>query len=219
MQNRNKSLIVISWPERIKGEAEAIQQLFSLGLKNFHLRKPAWEIEEIEHFLQEIPEKYHGNIILHHHYKLVEMYGLKGIHINQKTKDSGIEQKFKDYHISISTHSKDDILMLDSSYDYAFISPVFNSISKEGYKSRFSKNTLSKFFRENAINTEIVALGGINPDNIKSLQNILFAGYAVLGYLWKEFSRNADMEELKKRFKLLKEAIYEQREKSAEHFH
>mgnify|MGYP000535913991 CR=1 FL=1 len=205
----SKKLIVLSHSERVENEAEAISSLFQMGLKNFHLRKPTWKDEEIEQFLEKIPEEFYENIVLHSHYSLVRKYGLKGIHITQKTKKTGIEEKFKGYHTSISTHSKDEVLLLDDSYDYAFISPVFNSISKETYKSGFSLDSLRNFFRENATNTEIIALGGINPDNIQLLQDIPFNGYAVLGYLWENFSLNADMNDLMKRFKILKEMIYE----------
>ena len=205
----SRKLIVVSHSERLENEAEAISSLFQMGLKNFHLRKPNWNIEEIDQLLQEIPGKFYENIVLHSHYELVRKYGLKGIHITQKTKKIGIEEKFKGYHTSISTHSEDEVLLLDDSYNYAFISPVFNSISKENYKSGFSIDSLCNFFRENAINTEIIALGGINPNNIKLLQNIPFNGYAVLGYLWENFSRHTDMNDLMKRFKILKEMIYE----------
>lgn len=215
----NRKLIVVSHSERLDKEAEAISSLFQMGLKYFHLRKPTWKVEEVERLLYEIPEEFRENIILHNHYELVKTWGLKGIHITQKTKNSGIEEEFEGYHTSISTHSEDEVLLLDRSYDYAFISPVFDSISKEGYRSRFLVDNLSNFFRENEINTEIIALGGITPNNIKSLQNIPFDGYAVLGYLWKNFFRNTDMEDLLKRFKILKETIYEERDKAAENAH
>jgi len=212
----NRKLIVVSHYERVKKEAEAISSLFQMGLKYFHLRKPNWKAEEIESLLRNIPKEFHENVILHNHYELVKIYGLKGVHITQKSKNLGIEENFEGYHTSVSTHSEDEVLLLDSSYDYAFISPVFSSISKADYKSGFSINTLGNFFRENAINTEIIALGGITPNNIKSLQNIPFSGYAVLGYLWENFSKNADMDNLLKRFKTLKETVYELRDNTTE---
>jgi len=214
--SENKKLIVISHPKRLRGEVKAMISLFQIGLKYFHLRKPHWKKEEIESLLQKIPEEFRGNIILHSHYELVKMYRLKGVHITQETKNSDIEERFDGYHTSISTHSEDEVLLLDGVYDYAFISPIFDSISKQAYSSRFSIDNLSGFFMENEINTEIIALGGINPNNIRSLQNIPFSGYAVLGYLWEDFFRNADIDDLLKRFKDLKKTIYEQRNKLAE---
>ncbi|MGM0496434.1 MAG: thiamine phosphate synthase [Bacteroidota bacterium] len=207
--SENKKLIVISHPGWLDQEAKAISSLFQTGLKYFHLRKPNWETEELEHLLQKIPEEFYANIILHNHYELVKIYGLKGVHITRKTKNTDIEEKFEGYHISISTHSEDEVILLGANYDYAFISPVFNSISKEGHKSGFSVDNLSNFFSQNEINTEIIALGGINPDNIKALQNIPFSGYAVLGCLWKNFSQYPDMENLQKQFSELKKSIYE----------
>lgn len=217
--SENKKLIVISHPEKLHHEAEAINTLFQMGLKYFHLRKPHWKAEDIERLLREIPEKFHENIILHNHYELVKMYGLKGIHITQKTKNSGIEEKFEGYHTSISTHSEHEILLLDSSYDYAFISPVFNSITKKSYKSTFSKANLSKFFREATIHTQIIALGGINPYNMMHLQDTSFDGYAVLGYIWENFPQHPEKKDIQKRFNKLKKTIYEQRNRLAENSH
>jgi thiamine-phosphate pyrophosphorylase len=73
--------------------------------------------------------------------------------------------------------------------EYAFLSPVFDSISKPGYKSPFSDrmNRFLKFKPElmTAIKGKnIIALGGIDEDKISMARKIGFAGVAVLGAIW-----------------------------------
>lgn len=201
-------LIVLSHPCELNREKEAIEQLFSLGVDFFHIRKPGIEENEIEKYIQKIPEKYHRKLILHSHYNLAKKYNLKGIHITEKTKNSGIEKQFKDYHTSISIHCIDELNELTNQYNYAFISPVFDSISKQNYKSRISPEILKKQFQKNRIHTKVVALGGINPENIKKLNNTGIYGCAVLGFLWEQFSRNPDLKILKEKYIQLKNMVY-----------
>lgn len=209
LKNNDKTLVVISSPEKIKNEAEAIQHLFHSGLRRFHLRKPDWECHEVENLLQKIPQVYHHFIILHNHYELVKKYGLKGIHLTNHTKNSYVEEKFKDYHISISTHTFREVQSLSSSYDYAFISPVFESISKKGYKPAVLLSELSERIEKQPLPTKLIALGGVKPENLKQLQHSPFDGYAVLGYIWEAYKNNPDIKEIKNKFITLKNSIYE----------
>jgi len=209
-RNRDKSLIVISSPEKVRNEVEAIQRLFKLGLTKFHLRKPGWKYHEVKNLLQEIHQAYHPLIILHNHYELVKKYGLKGIHLTNHTKNSYAEEEFKDHHISISTHTLKEVQSLSSSYDYAFISPVFESISKKGYKPAVSVSKLSEQFEKRLLPTKLIALGGVKPDNLKQLQHTPFDGYAVLGYLWEDYKNDHDIQKIEHKFITLKSTIYEQ---------
>ncbi len=209
-QNSDKSLIVISWPEKIKDEARAIQCLIELGLTHFHLRKPEWKSYELEDLILKIPERYHQHIILHNHYELAKKYGLKGIHLTNHTKNSYAVEEFKNYHISISIHTFREVQSLSSSYDYVFFSPVFESISKKGYNPAFSLTELCEWFHKQTLPTKLIALGGVTPNNLKQIKNSPFDGYATLGYIWKEYRNNPDLKEIENRFITLKNSIYEQ---------
>lgn len=208
-ESKIKKLVVVSHPEIISKETEAINTLFSLGLKYFHLRKPGLNKEKLEQFIKEIPPEYHRRVILHEQYDLVKKYNLKGIHISEKNKNSGFETEYKRYHQSISVHALNELFHLNNNYSYAFLSPVFNSISKQNYKSGFKINTLKKTFQQNKIQQNVIALGGVTPENIPKLKDLNFQGYAVLGYFWKTFSERADLSDLEEKFKKLKNRIYE----------
>jgi thiamine-phosphate pyrophosphorylase len=81
-------------------------------------------------------------------------------------------------------------------YDYAFISPVFDSISKPGHRSSYDVNQLKIALMESG--KKIIALGGVDEHKIQMLHHIGFYGIALLGAIW---SSNNPVE----KFKLIKE--------------
>ncbi|MFO8235280.1 MAG: thiamine phosphate synthase [Bacteroidales bacterium] len=186
--------IIISPPEGIINETKFITLLFRHGLKYFHLRKPSFSKNDLEQFIEDIPSGFRNRIILHNHYDVAEKYQLKGIHITNRTKNQGFEKNYKKSHISISTHSFNELSHLKPLYNYAFLSPVFDSISKNNYKSNFHLKDIQHFLKHKRPNTEIIALGGICADNIPKIQNLGFDGFAVMGGLWDEYIKNKDME-------------------------
>ncbi|WP_404818013.1 thiamine phosphate synthase [Reichenbachiella ulvae] len=101
---------------------------------------------------------------------------------------------------SKSFHSIEEINEEDAKLDYAFLSPIFNSISKQGYKAAFDVSILGE-----ALNMKhpfpIYALGGIDWNNFKQAQEMGFAGFAMLGAFW-------NMNDNERRFKLLKQITH-----------
>jgi thiamine-phosphate pyrophosphorylase len=84
--------------------------------------------------------------------------------------------------ISTSFHSTTAIFKSRRKYEYVFLSPVFDSISKQGYKGNFSLEELKSFLKSKK---NIIALGGINAENIELVKQKGFAGAAVLGSIWE----------------------------------
>jgi len=184
----NKKLAVISPPQYVKEEQEIVRKMIDAGLQHFHVRKPVFTKKETEQYLGYFPAAYRRMMILHDHYELVKPYGLAGIHITHRHKNKGIEAHFIDRHVSISTHSTAEIDDLAGVYQYAFLSPIFNSISKKGYSSGFTRKGLESFLASYKGLTPVLALGGIQRETIPRIQHIGFGGYAVLGAIWRDFS-------------------------------
>ena len=69
--------------------------------------------------------------------------------------------------------------------DYAFISPVFDSISKPGYLAAFTPRELSDAGRRGLLD-RAVALGGVTPDRIPELRAIGFRAAAMLSAAWPD---------------------------------
>lgn len=83
--------------------------------------------------------------------------------------------------------------------DYLFLSPIFNSISKEGYESGFTIEELESASDKGIINDKVFALGGIDEKTIPELRSISFGGVTVLGALWGKNPSFHNINELIKR--------------------
>ena len=59
------------------------------------------------------------------------------------------------------------------------------------------------------IHQKIIALGGVNKENISSVKHYGFGGAAVLGALWEDFLQKQDTNMLLTRFKEIQHAIYQ----------
>ncbi|MBU0487947.1 MAG: thiamine phosphate synthase [Bacteroidetes bacterium] len=175
-------LVVISNPTATENEHEVLNAMFENGLEYFHLRKPACNSEELHCYLNEIPEKYHSRIIVHYHFGLLDKFNLKGIHFNAG--NFQLRANFSGLHFSYSAHSLSESLEVSSEVNYAFLSPVFDSISKPGYTGAFEPKTIRDFLKTNQLNAKVIALGGIQKDKIGICREIGFAGVAILGLIW-----------------------------------
>jgi len=136
--------------------------------------------KEYEQILLSIPEEYHERIMLHDFFELTEQYHVRGVHLNRRNPEYNGTKKIK---ISKSCHSIPELEIIDK-YDYVFLSPVFNSISKNGYKSSFLGRELLEASGSGLINEKVVALGGIDIDTLPLLKPYKFGGVAVLGAIW-----------------------------------
>jgi len=185
-------LIVISPPENKTDEINILQSLFNSGLQIFHLRKPDFSKKDIEEYLLRISSEFYPRIVLHNHYELALKYDLKGIHLTEKSKKKTSKiflENFSKKSISASFHAIDDVLKCRRNYEYVFFSPVFDSISKKEYASRFDNQSISALFdkikkREKNI-LQVIALGGINLQTINQAKQLGFSGAAMLGGIWE----------------------------------
>lgn len=173
--------IVITRPDFIDNEATYINQLFEQGIDLLHLRKPDSSKEDYERLIQEIEEKWRAQIVIHDHFELCEKYHLQGIHLNRRN-----NQAPHAFHgsISRSCHSLEEVIASKDSFDYVFLSPIFDSISKKGYQHAFSDETLYLAAKEGIIDKKVIALGGITDEKIPQLKAWNFGGAAFLGDIW-----------------------------------
>lgn len=195
-------MIVITNPSAISGEIDIIDSLFEEGLSLLHIRKPEFSAVEMAHFIDKIKLEFRSSLVLHSYHQLAKDLGINRIHFSEKArKDShDFPARFsKPCSYSTSTHCIEDFNSLENDFEYAFLSPVFKSISKEEYypeKDLF--NTLKS--RTNT-NTKVVALGGIDAGNIKRTLENGFDDVALLGSIWNS-------ENLVKQFKLCQQIAH-----------
>ena len=171
-------LIAITKPYFYEGEAAFIKRLFESGFDIVHLRKPNSDIDNCRNILNELSSEERSRIVVHDYPELYYEFSLKGIHINKNVtclpKDY---QGFK----TRSCHSLEEVKLYKDDFDYVFLSPIFDSISKQGYKSAFSEEMLRTASREGIIDEKVVALGGVTYDRISLLKDLGFGGAAMMG--------------------------------------
>jgi thiamine-phosphate pyrophosphorylase len=176
-------IIVITMPHRYPGEATIINRLFDAGLQRLHLRKPDASREELEAIVSNIPDTYLDKVSIHSHYTLANTYRLGGIHCTGAGRHEFYATPTTTSRRSISLHSIDEAAQVDSSFDYAFIGPIFDSISKIGYKQGIHHEELRQFLLRPR-HTKMIGLGGISLDNIDACTRMGLDGVAILGALW-----------------------------------
>ncbi len=182
-------LIVITQPTFFVEEDKIITALFEEGLDILHLRKPETAAMYSERLLTLIPEKYHRFIVTHEHFYLKQEFGLMGIHLNARNPQ---EPNGFSGHVSCSCHSLEEVKKKKKYYDYVFLSPVFDSISKKGYQAAYTSEELREAAKEGIIDKNVMALGGINEENILQVKDYGFGGAVVLGDLWSRFDKCHD---------------------------
>lgn len=175
-------MIVISNPTAIANEINIIHALFERGMELFHVRKPEFSAGEIKTFVTAIGLDYRNKLVLHSHHHLAEDLGMNRIHFKEKDGHNPISIADSDRIISTATHSIEDLNLLENYFDYAFLSPVYNSISKQNYNPKI--DLLNAIKNRTNFNTKLVALGGIEAQNIKKTLDAGFDDVALLGTIW-----------------------------------
>ncbi|OFX26215.1 MAG: hypothetical protein A2033_02745 [Bacteroidetes bacterium GWA2_31_9] len=185
-------IIVISNPENFSGESELVNKLFKNGLEYFHVRKPSFSNEECENYINSISKEYHSKLIVHYHFSMLDKFKIKGLHFNES--NIKFAEKYKNIHKSYSAHSFNEVLHLNKKMDYMFLSPVFDSISKEDYKANFDINEIKTFIESYRLGEKLVALGGVNENNIQKVIDTCFGGVALMGCIWKPAINESNIE-------------------------
>ena len=174
-------IIAITTPKVIDEDAYIIASLLDLGVDIVHLRKTESSVDECRKLLETLSEEHRGRIVVHDYPVLYDEFSLRGIHINRRVTQlpevyDGLRTR--------SCHSLEEVVRYKRDYDYLFLSPIFDSISKSGYRSGYSHAELSKASAEGIIDESVVALGGVTFDKIAYLRELGFGGVAMLGAIY-----------------------------------
>ncbi len=186
-------VIVITLPTFFDGEADKIVALFeNLHIDYLHLRKPDASETEVERLLQEIPKKYYKQITLHDFHDLAFKYDVGGIHLTGRHPEvpCGWEGR-----ISTSCHSIEELSQRKQKgyvsngaqrpFAYLSLSPIFDSISKQGYHAAFSDKELEDALCQGIIDDGVLALGGVTFERMEEVRRMGFGGAMILGDAWR----------------------------------
>lgn len=177
--------IVITSPGFLQGEADFIDRLFGHGLDRLHLRKPGADIGECRRLLDGISREWLPRIVVHDNFGLCREYGLGGVHLNGRNPMAPPNHEGS---VSRSCHSLEEISRYKGECDYLTLSPIFNSISKQGYMAAFEPEQLAAARDSGLIDSRVMALGGVTLENIPRVRELGFGGVAILGDVWQRMA-------------------------------
>ena len=187
-------IIVISKAEEFEGENDLVSQMFEAGMELFHIRKPKLSTRSMKKYLESLPSKYHPRIVLHSHHELAGQFKVRGIHSTESHKSKAyfstwlnmqyIKWKRGKIEITTSFHQINSLKEFDPEFEYVFMSPIFDSISKVGYRNRFNEETLIQVLKESKY--KVIAMGGVEIDKLEKVHEMGFDGAAFLGGVWQK---------------------------------
>ncbi|MDE6397363.1 MAG: thiamine phosphate synthase [Muribaculaceae bacterium] len=134
-----------------------------------HIRHPGHDLKPI---LESLPFEFLDKISIHDDLELLSMFPNIGFHFNRRVPYRALDGKRV---LSSSCHSWDEVFE-KKDLDYVTLSPIYDSVSKHGYKGNIA---LLRDCPHGDI--KVMALGGITLDNITTLHN--FDGAAMIGLL------------------------------------
>ncbi|MCW1964203.1 thiamine phosphate synthase [Chryseobacterium viscerum] len=178
-------MILVITPELIApNETDTINQMFQEGLGLLHIRKPWLSRNEMIEFITQIDEPFHSQLVLHTHYDLGKEFNISRFHFREIDRKEEVYKPFAEENIiSTSVHDITTYNTLDKEWEYAFISPFFPSISKKGYG--MDSTIKEEIKHRNNPDVKLIALGGINQDNINEVFEAETDGAALLGAIWE----------------------------------
>ncbi|MCC8070670.1 MAG: thiamine phosphate synthase [Bacteroidales bacterium] len=171
--------IAITPPEIAPQEAKRIVELLDDGFSYVHIRHPEASLRDVRHLLEAIPQRLHGRLRLHGFFELASEFNIGGLHLNHRCPEP---PAFYSGPLSRSCHSLDEVWQTGEGFDYVLLSPIYDSISKPGYKSAFTYDELRRFHERPHL--PVIALGGVTPAKYDELRALGFSGAAHLGSVW-----------------------------------
>lgn len=178
-------LIVISDHQLYMREAVEINRLFQSGMQLYHIRHHNISEVDLRSLIEEVEPKYLSRIVANHNHAIARDMGITRFHFTEEDRKLWGKKKWKNRSenetYSTSVHTLEDFNKLPDFFEYAFLSPVFDSISKPGCKA--VKFDLSRRDLEKPI--KLIGLGGIHSRNVHEALEMGYDGVAVLGAIWE----------------------------------
>lgn len=176
--------VIISNPVSLPNEINRINQLFDDELELLHLRKPGYPEQEYRSLIENIKPGFHKRLVLHQFHSIAEEFDIHRLHFpEQERRETTDWEQYSEFILSTSVHSIEDFNELPGCFEYAFLGPVFPSISKAGYVSE--KDLLEEVKERTNFHTKLIALGGITNDNKQIAIDSGFDNVAMLGAIWE----------------------------------
>lgn len=178
-------MIIVLTPEQDHiNEVQVLQELFDAGLDLYHIRKHWLNEEDMKAYLNTINPKYYERLVLHSHHHMASAHGISRLHFREADREAGTHSPYiKDHTLSTSVHDIHAFNRLDKAWSYAFLSPVYPSISKQGYGH--DHTVLETIAARDNPPAQLIGLGGIDASNCSEVLLRGADGIALLGSVWQ----------------------------------
>lgn len=211
MKLNNKSLLLYAVTDRRWSDNDTfynhIEESLEGGVTFLQLREKNLDTdsffkEAIK--IKELCKKYNVPFIINDNVEIALKSNADGIHVGQDDMDVKEVRKLigKDKILGVSVQTVEQALLAQSQgANYLGVGSIFTTTSKDDAKS-VSINTLKEIC--NAVNIPVVAIGGIDKDNVKQLSQTGISGIAVISAIYANKNIKSATMKLKE---LIKEII------------
>lgn len=177
-------MIVVISPEYTCGkQVYWVNKLLENNLDYFHFRKYHTPIDKAREFLKQIDKEFMSRVVLHAHFELALEFDIKHLHYNSYLRKKETPLQERPFFYSTSCHDITEFNALDKTWNYAFLSPFYPSISKVGYNKQ--DLVLSSLQHKDNPEVSLIALGGITPCNYQKVLEFGADGIGLLGGVWQ----------------------------------
>lgn len=174
-------ILVITDPSDVADEAKMIELMLRSGrVARVHIRKPEWTDCQVAELIHSISADLYSLLSLHGHQVLRDEFPDVGIHLAGRETICDADCRL----LSKSCHSISELNEYADKTDYMTLSPIYDSISKSGYRSAFILSDMANVLRGKSV----IALGGVTPRHFSELREAGFMGAAMLGFVWNNFT-------------------------------
>jgi thiamine-phosphate pyrophosphorylase len=172
-------LILLTGSDGLRSDPGVITEALQKGFSRVHIRVYDQPIDLWRKFLKSFSDTELTKMVIHDHYELVDEFNLGGIHIPSWRRIATDIVMPMAKCVSTSVHSIGELAVLKG-YNYCFLGPIYNSISKPGY---MADPNISTSFN---IDMDVFAIGGIRPEHLTRISDTSFAGAGILGGVWND---------------------------------
>lgn len=185
LSERTPLMLIVITPEAIVvDEARILTSILEMDDSlRVHLRHPQASDADISAIVDDIPRRLWSRISIHGHNTVAATHIGIGVHLSSAALAEGGALPSCAI-LSGSCHTAAEVAVAPAALSYLTLSPVFDSISKQGYAA--AVNPSDPFVRLCLSARRIIALGGMTPEHIAEVAAAGFAGAAFLGYVWKD---------------------------------
>ncbi len=176
-------MMLLSPEQPVAHESAVVNTIFDRGLSLFHIRKYQLTDVEMAAYVDAIDPDYRKQVVLHSHFHLANELGIERLHVREEDRKQHKQRAFTTgFTLSTSVHTITTFNTLDAIWDYAFLSPVFPSISKKGYG--ITHTVLHDLRLRRNPHVRLVGLGGIDEQNYRQVFTAGADAIALLGAIW-----------------------------------